>query len=283
MPTATVNGVRLFYTFTGEKGPPLVLVHGSWGDHHNWDRVAPGLAEQFRVLTYDRRGHSRSERPPCRGSADQHGADLAALVEHLGLAPAHFAGSSYGGCILLRLATRRPDLFRSLAVHEPPLFGALVDEPDLVSLRQETLDHQDAVVTRLAAGDLEGGARQFVETIAFGPGAWEQLPPQTRQTFVDNAPTFLSDAEDPDGFTVGLEALASFPHPLLLTRGDASPPFFRPIVDHLARALPRAATRVYAGAGHVPHLNHPAEYAAALAAFVEVAGAVGAGARTVDQ
>jgi pimeloyl-ACP methyl ester carboxylesterase len=273
MPTATVNGVRLFYALSGAAGPPLVLVHGSWSDHHGWDRVVLALAERYRVLAYDRRGHSRSERPPGQVSVDQHGADLAALVEHLGLVPAHFAGSSFGGYVLLRLATRRPDLFRSLVVHEPPLLGNLTDEPELGSLRRSVLARQDAVVARLAAGDLEGGARQFVETVAFGPGAWEQFPPQTRQTFVANAATFLSDGRDPDGMTVDLEALARFPRPVLLSRGDASEPFFHPIVELLARVMPWADTRVYAGAGHVPHLSHPVEYAATLAAFVAAAEA----------
>ena len=275
MPTATVNGVRLFYDLTGAAGPPLVLVHGSWSDHHSWDRVVPALAERCRVLVYDRRGHSRSERPSGQVSADQHGADLAGLVEHLGLAPAHFAGSSFGGHILLRLAMRRPDLFCSLAVHEPPLLGCLTGDPELDSLRREVLASQDAVVARLAAGDPEGGAHQFVETVAFGSGAWEQLPPQARQTFVGNAPTFLSDAGDPAGMTVDLAALAGFPRPVLLTRGEASPPFFRPIMTKLAAALPRAETRTYADAGHVPHLSHPADYAVTLAAFVAAADARG--------
>jgi pimeloyl-ACP methyl ester carboxylesterase len=273
MPITTINGVRLFYEFTGEAGPPLVLVHGSWSDHHGWDRVAPTLAERCRVLAYDRRGHSRSERPPGQSSTDQHGEDLAALVEHLGLAPAHFAGSSFGAYVLLRLATRRPDLFRSLTVHEPPLLGCLTGEPALDSLRREVLVRQEAVVARLAAGDLEGGARQFVETVAFGAGAWDELPPRSRQTFVDNAPTFLNDARDPNGFTVDLGALAGFPHPMLLTQGEASPPFFRPIMTRLSAALPRAETRVYTGAGHVPHLSHPAEYVATISAFVEAADA----------
>jgi pimeloyl-ACP methyl ester carboxylesterase len=279
MPTATVNGVRLFYVLTGEAGPPLVLVHGSWGDHHNWDRVVPALAERYRVLVYDRRGHSRSERPPGQGTADQHGVDLAALVEHLGLAPAHFVGGSFGSYILLRLATRRPDLFRSLAIHEPPLLGILTDEPDLVALRREVKARQDAVVTRLAAGDLAGGAHQFVETVAFGPGSWERLPPQTQQIFVANAPTFLSDGRDPAGLTVDLGALSSFPRPVLLTHGDASPPFFGAVMTTLAAALPQAETRVYTGAGHVPHLSHPSEYAAALMAFIATANTAGAGPR----
>ncbi len=43
----TVNGVRIAYADTGGTGAPLVLVHGSWGSHHNWDLVVQGLAGQF--------------------------------------------------------------------------------------------------------------------------------------------------------------------------------------------------------------------------------------------
>ena len=93
---------------------PLVLVHGSWVDATRWRFVVPGLAESFRVLVYDRRGHSRSERPDAPGSVDEDG-DLAALLETLDLAPAHVVTSSYGGNIALRLATRRPQIFRSLS------------------------------------------------------------------------------------------------------------------------------------------------------------------------
>src|SRR5215216_885841 len=122
MPTATVNGVRLFYVLTGDAGPPLALVHGGWGDHTAWDPVVPAFAERFRVLAYDRRGHSRSERPPGQDSIEDDVADLAALLEQLGLAPAHLAGFSFGAAIALRLAMTRPDLVRSAAAQEPPLF-----------------------------------------------------------------------------------------------------------------------------------------------------------------
>ena len=67
MPNARINGVDLYYELTGEAGSPLVLVHGSWGDHHTWNAVSPSLGRSFRVLTYDRRGHSQSERQPGQG------------------------------------------------------------------------------------------------------------------------------------------------------------------------------------------------------------------------
>ena len=67
------------------------------------------------MLIYDRRGHSRSERPATQGSFDEDGDDLAALLEALELAPAHVVTNSGGGNIALRLATRRADVFRSLS------------------------------------------------------------------------------------------------------------------------------------------------------------------------
>src|SRR3954453_7212150 len=124
MPTARVNGVELYYELHGS-AEPLVLVHGSWGDHHNWDPVVPALAESFRVLAYDRRGHSARERPPGQGSVFEDADDLAGLIDELGLAPAHVAGNSAGAAIVLRAAARRPDHFRSLIAHEPPLFPLL--------------------------------------------------------------------------------------------------------------------------------------------------------------
>ncbi len=65
-----------------------MLVHGSWADTTQWEPVVPGLAEHFEVITYDRRGHFRSERPATRGSVDEDGDDLAALLEALDRAPA---------------------------------------------------------------------------------------------------------------------------------------------------------------------------------------------------
>src|SRR5687767_7977384 len=101
MPLEKINGVGLRYEVFGSGDVPVVLVHGSWGSHHNWDRVAPVLSESFRVVTYDRRGHSESERPPGQGSVHEDVADLAALIEHLEPGPAYVAGNSWGAVITL--------------------------------------------------------------------------------------------------------------------------------------------------------------------------------------
>jgi pimeloyl-ACP methyl ester carboxylesterase len=102
--------------------------------------------------------------------------DLAALIESLQLAPAHVVGHSFSGSIALRLAGERPDLIRSLVVHEPPLMNLLTEESNGPVGLQEIKARIAGVVDLLEAGEIEAGVRQFVETIAFGPGAWEDIP-----------------------------------------------------------------------------------------------------------
>lgn len=268
MSTTTINGIHLYWELTGDAGEPLVLVHGSWVDHHNWDVVVPALAQSFRVLTYDRRGHSQSERPASPGSIREDAADLAALIEELGLAPAHIVGSSMGGSIVLRLAGERPDLFRSLIVQEPPLFSLLADEPEGQAMLQAIKVRMDAVVELLEAGDMEGGVRQFVETIAFGPGAWEQIPPEVKRIVIFNAPTFLDEMRDPEALSIDLARLRRFPHPALLTLGEQSPPFFPPIMEKVARELPQAERKTFLGVGHEPEYEAPELYVATITEFI---------------
>jgi pimeloyl-ACP methyl ester carboxylesterase len=263
-----VNGIELYYELSGS-GEPLVLVHGSWGDHHNWDPVVPVLAQSFQVLAYDRRGHSASERPAGQGSVFEDADDLAGLIDELDLAPAHVVGSSFGAVVALRAATRRPEVFRSLIVHEPPLFPLLAGteyEPALAQVQQRA----GTVVELLESGDQEGAARLFVDTIAFGPEAWdEQLTPQMRDMFVTNAPTFLDEARDPDALQMDLDALEAFDRPALLTSGSESAPFFGPVVDIVARRLRQSERVTIDGADHVPHISVPDRYVELVRRFAQ--------------
>jgi pimeloyl-ACP methyl ester carboxylesterase len=244
------------------------MVHGSWGDHHHWDLVAPRLAEAHTVLIYDRRGHSQSERPTSQGSVHDDVADLAALIEKTGIAPAHVVGNSFGACICLRLAAERPDLIRSLVVHEPPLVGVIAEDPAMASILQAFGERISGVVECLKAGDMAGGARRFVEDVAFGPGAWDQLPPEARQTFVANAPTFLDETGDPEALALDLATLKSFDRPTLVTQGDTSPPMFSPIAKRVADAISTASRHTFTGSGHVPHMTHPDDYVKSVSSFI---------------
>jgi pimeloyl-ACP methyl ester carboxylesterase len=269
--TASVNGVELYCELAGT-GEPLVLVHGSWGDHHNWDPVIAGLAESFRVLAYDRRGHSASERPDGQGSVFEDADDLVALIETMDLSPAHVAGNSFGAAIALRAAARRPDVFRTLIAHEPPLFPLLAGT-QLEQALDEVGRRIGAVVELLERGEDDAGAELFVNTIAFGPGAWDdQLTSEMRDVFAANAPTFLDETRDPDALQMPLESLAGFDKPALLTSGTTSAPFFGPVVDIVAERLPACRRVTVDGADHVPHISMPERYVELVRSFVAEAG-----------
>lgn len=268
MTIADMNGLRLFYEITGTGPISLVLVHGSWASHRSWDAVVSRLAESFRVVTYDRRGHSDSERPGGQDSVREDVADLAALLEHLGLAPAFVAGNSFGASIALRLAGARPDLLKGVLAHEPPLFGLLSGEPEFAPMLDEVGRRVGAVARRIASGDRAGAAEQFAETVALGPGSWAQLDAPMQETMIENAPTFLDETNDPEALAFDLSTVRGSGLPALLTTGDQSPPAFAPVVQKLGEAMPRAQVVTLAGTGHIPQITHPEMFVEAVTTFV---------------
>ncbi|MFE2854812.1 alpha/beta fold hydrolase [Streptomyces lavendulae] len=268
MSRVEANGVGLFCEVAGE-GDPLVLVHGSWGDHETWAPVLPALARRFRVLVYDRRGHSRSERPPGPGSRVEDEEDLAALMEALGFAPAYVAGNSFGASTVLGLASRRPGLFRGIVAHDPPLMGLLAAAPAPPPSAAAGGRRIDSVLEHLRAERPLAAARQFVDEVVLEPGAWDALPQRVRDTLVANAPTFLDEQSDPGWARIDLDGLGGYTGPVLLTKGTRSPRWFAAITDVLAEALPRAETHTFEGAGHMPHVSHPQAYAERLVLFAD--------------
>jgi pimeloyl-ACP methyl ester carboxylesterase len=125
---ASGNGTSLYYEKEGT-GPAVLFVAGSTGDAGNFTRTADLLAGEFTVVTYDRRGNSRSPRPVgwTTTSVSEQADDAAALILALDLAPAMVFGASAGGPIVLDLMIRHPRLVRTGILQEPSIFSVLPD------------------------------------------------------------------------------------------------------------------------------------------------------------
>jgi pimeloyl-ACP methyl ester carboxylesterase len=273
MPTLQVNHVRLAYQASGA-GSPVVLVHGSWGDHEVWGQLAPLLARHRTVISYDRRGHSASDRPAGpRRIRDDDVEDLAGLIASVADGPADLVGNSLGASIALRLAARHPGLVRSVSAHEPPLFPLLEEASPAARADRDAMAASIAsTLDLIGQGQHADGTRLFMETVAFGPGAWDQLPGPMRDTFVFNAPAFQGEATAPDCFSLELADLAATATPVQLTYGGDTRPAFREITEILARRLPGAGRQSIDGAGHVPQLTHPRQLAELIEDFWATAG-----------
>lgn len=116
MPSLQVNGASLYYEEHGSGPEAVVFAHGLLFDRRIFDHQVAALENRYRVIAFDFRGHGESEVTRDGYDMDDLAEDAAGLIEALDAAPCHFAGLSMGGFVALRLASRRPELVRSLVL-----------------------------------------------------------------------------------------------------------------------------------------------------------------------
>jgi pimeloyl-ACP methyl ester carboxylesterase len=127
MPKLQVDGAELHYEDTGGSGTPVVLAHGLLWSGKLYRFQVEALRKSYRCITFDFRGQGQSEITRSGYDMDTLALDAAQLIEKLNAKPCHFVGLSMGGFVGMRLAARRPELFRSLVLletagdEEPPL------------------------------------------------------------------------------------------------------------------------------------------------------------------
>src|SRR5687768_18361003 len=112
-----MTAVEVSYTVDGATDAPVVVLSNSLGATRGmWDPQVPALAERYRVVTYDARGHGYSPAPPGPYALDDLVDDLVALLDEVGAERAHVVGLSLGGMTAMRLAVREPHLVDRLAL-----------------------------------------------------------------------------------------------------------------------------------------------------------------------
>jgi pimeloyl-ACP methyl ester carboxylesterase len=175
-------------------GPALLLITDSTGDAGEWARVAPALAAEFTVITYDRRGFSRSQRPDgwTASSAAEHAGDAAALLAALDLAPAVVVGHSAGGSIAGSLVAGHLELVRHAVLSEPALLAVVPGGEEIVGGMRAAAEQAMA----------EGGPRRAMEGFMRSDvGDEVSIDPVVHERMLDNGAVF---------FQIDLPAFATF-------------------------------------------------------------------------
>ena len=138
----SANGIRIHYTLNGPAGAPVVtLSHSLATTLAMWEPQARVLAERFRVLRFDTRGHGGTEAPSGPYTLEMLAADAVALLDALGIRQTHFVGLSLGGMIGQLLALDYPERLRSLSLCDtssriPPEAAPIWDERVRTALAQ---------------------------------------------------------------------------------------------------------------------------------------------------
>ena len=241
MPEVHVNGIRLYYEEHGQ-GDPILCIHGTSTSAMAWRPTSiEALSALGRVIVYDRRGCTRSERPdPYETSVVQHAEDAAALLVALDAMPTVVIGRSYGGETAIELALRYPERVRALVLLEAASL-TLDDEA------MTWADELRAAIEDAAARDVSAVAETFLRRV-LGDAQWESFPDPIRRMVVENSPAILAEFRGP--WLEASEAdLARVGVPTLLVAGEASPLALRRVTDRMAAAIPDAR-RVVVGGGH---------------------------------
>jgi pimeloyl-ACP methyl ester carboxylesterase len=255
-----VNGVGLHYVEKGV-GPATVFVHGSVEDYRAWEAQVPPLSKQFRVIAYSRR-YNYPNHNSLRGadhSALVEAEDLAALIQKLRLGPANIVGHSYGAFTSLFLATRHPELVRTLVLSEPPVLGWLRDFPGGDKLFSDFMnDMWKPAATAFREGDDEGALRITVDW--FGshefPTVGEKmtyatLSREVHRYSLENLLEWRALTTSRDAFpSLSRDEIRQVRKPVLILTGDHSLEELKLIAAELARLVPNAKLEVLAGATH---------------------------------
>lgn len=262
MPYARVNAARLYYQQTGQ-GPDLVFLHGAGGNHLVWWQQVAEFASSYRCTTVDARGWGLSSGDMAIGRFSL-GADLVALMEHLGIESAHIVAQSMGGRAVAGLTRLAPQRIRSIVLCGTTA-GATNDR--VRELQDELKDERG-----------EGGLREH----ALAPGFEESNPGLAvlyRQLNALNPPRPKGLLGRPPATYRGSthEMLANLRVPVLYIVGEHDMITSPAMIREAQGLIPGAAFHEVKGAGHSCYFERADEWNAVVRAFLQRAETNGAG------
>jgi 3-oxoadipate enol-lactonase len=254
-----VDGAKLFYEEDGT-GEPVLFIHGNMVDRRMWEDQVEPFAERYRVIRMDVRGFGRSEYHP--GPYSDHG-DVLGLLRLLDVREAHLVGLSMGASIASEFALVHPEVMKTLTVvpggipgHElspwfDEGFGEFVSAARVGDFQRATDLIMAFPPMRPASGmpAVDSALRTMIgeytwENVLDDYGEWSAIEPSV------------------------YERLEDISCPTLVVSGDLDIEEFREEAEILAKRIPRAELARIAGAGHMVNMERPAEFNAAVLAFL---------------
>lgn len=242
-----VDDIDVFCPDQGS-GDPVVLVHNLEADHTIFDGVARALAQDYRVVRYDLRGHGRTNRGNRAPSLQTLANDLGSLLTELGIGHAHLVGQSIGGMVLFEFVVTSNAVAGTVAIFSS------------VAWTDAAWDQRYA--TRAELVELEGMASVASDVALRSLGVTTlRESPELQSYYRDQ----LLRAQQ-DGYAWACRAMRNFDFrpvlshlawPTMIAAGDED---VITTVDHargVASMIPGAVSRHVPASGHVPSLEQP--------------------------
>jgi pimeloyl-ACP methyl ester carboxylesterase len=257
------SGARIHYSVTGS-GPAVVLIHGWALSLREWDDQIAALSPHFRVVAFDRRGYGRST-----GFADASAdpGDIRVLLDTLGIRSAVLVGHSAGADVAIRFASAMPERVEALV-----LYGG--GEPDSFPVPPPP-GPGFAMAKQFARQYGVDSLMRFVRSLPqFRTGPRRSAAVAARlDTIVAqySGADLLEDHPESGAFPPPTsDAMRRWTIPTLFISGEWEAPRWQLVSDSLVGWMPNARKVIIDGGGHGVHVDEPAQFNAALLAFLRV-------------
>ncbi|MGB1005626.1 MAG: 3-oxoadipate enol-lactonase [Thalassobaculaceae bacterium] len=258
MPQTNANGITLNYQLDGPEDQPVLLFSNSLASNlHMWDPQIAAVADDFRVLRYDSRGHGGSDAPADDYTIDQLADDALALLDTLGIEKVFYCGLSKGGMVGQKLARRNPDRLHAAVLCAT---SSYMGPADLWQGRINTAR------TEGMGGVVEATlARWFTEDFhESDPGAVDKVREMVMTTPVDGFIGCCRAIQEMDQ----RNDLGEIDLPVLVIAGAEDPGTTPAMNKAIADAIPGAGYVELAGAAHFCNVQAADAFNVALTTFL---------------
>jgi 3-oxoadipate enol-lactonase len=259
MPRIQANGIRLYYELAGPADAPVVMLSNSLGTRlEMWDPQVHALAERYRVLRYDSRGHGRSDAPDGPYTIDLLADDALGLLDALDIERVHFCGLSKGGMVGQVLGARHGERLISLALCAT---AAHIPQREVWEERIRVASEQG--MAALADGVI---ARWFTEAFRREPSI---VVDRVRQMILDTPAqgyaACCAAIRDMDL----RELITGIRVPTLVIVGEDDPATPPEKAREIQSLIPGAQLEVIADAAHLLNIEQDVAFDAALASLLD--------------
>lgn len=249
MPYIDRDGVRISYDVAGS-GPAVLLSHGYSASARMWRGQVEALKDCYKVITWDMRGHAESDSPAdqSRYSEALTVEDMAAILRECGETKAVIGGLSLGGYMTLAFYATHPEMATALMLFDT---GPGYRNPKAREGWNETAERRAKAFEEKGLDALGGSAEVRVSVHRSAEGLAKAARGMLAQ----------SDSRV-------MDVLEKVAVPTLVLVGANDQPFLA-ATDYMAAKIPGAQRVVIEGAGHAANIDKPAEFNAAVRAFLE--------------
>ena len=252
--TAEAGGRKISYAGDGTDGDVILLVHGYGGDRNSWLFLQEPLAAKYRVYALDLPGHGTSAKDVGDGSIGVQADAVAAVLDALGATRAHLVGHSMGGAVALAVAARDPARIASLTLIAPTGFGPEINAGFLRGFADAQTRRELKPVAGQLFADESLVTRQLVDDLL----AYKRLDGVDEALHLLLGTLLDGDAQRGDSAALIAAIGGAVPVSVVWGRED------RVIPAAQAESVPVAERHLIDRAGHMPHMERPAEVQAAI-------------------